>query len=276
MVAEGYTRCANQVKDHPMNRILAIGLSLCLLFCATVVSGQTSPIVAPDTGILLAQIDDSDLQDEEDLARLMAIEYDKKAMSMGKAVSSSFIPGGGWGLMYTGNKYAASVPFALFAIGVGVGTTYVSGLLDTEAVPICQHIRDGRVNSAECEYQNTVRSPDTLMDSSLKDRQDEDPRSEGGTQRYYQTGGDYSKVTAGKNFNGLKTGTYIIVGTYLLTTIVGAVWAGLNVKEHNDQIRRDIESTVERRSPRHRQDFEAKPLLGYTGDRGVVGFSLSF
>ena len=178
--------------------------------------------------------------------------------------------------MYTGNKYAASVPFTLFAIGVGVGATYASGLLDTEAVPICQHVRDGRVNAAECEYQNTVRSPATLMDPAVKDRQDEDPRSEGGMLRYYQTGGDYSRVTAGRNFDGLKTGTYILIGTYLMTTAIGAVWAGMNVKEHNDQIRRDIESTVKGQPRKDSRDFEASPLIGYTGDRGVIGFSLTF
>ena len=79
---------------------------------------QPTPIEeAPPPAVLLAQVDDSDLADEETLTELMQIEIDRDAQSMGAAIGLSLIPGGGWGLLYAGKPAQSAVPFSLAAAG---------------------------------------------------------------------------------------------------------------------------------------------------------------
>ena len=177
--------------------------------------------------------------------------------------------------MYTKSKYQASVPFTLSAIGYGLGLTYLTGLMDTSATKVCTHKTDGRVSLAECGYGDKARSAETLADPNIKDKNDIDPRSGAAMLPYLQTKGDYSPGESGKDFDGKMTGVYILIGTYVVTTAIGAVWSGSNVAQHNDQVRKDIESTVQkgRTNPSR---VTATPLLGYDGDRGIVGVNLSF
>ncbi len=254
-----------------MKPISAILLGLLILPGALWAQTPTPPTMAPSPDILVAQIDDSDLRDEESLKQLMKIEYDKDAWSMSVAIGSSFVPGAGWGLMYTKKKLQAAVPFTLSIIGYGVGVAYMLGLMDTEATPICNQTRDGRVDGAECGYANIA------YNASLPNRidnQDPDPRSIGGMTPYFRTKGDYATVISGKDFDGFNTGLYIMIGTYVVTTALGAMWAGSTVAAHNEQLRKDIESTAGRtpRSPA----IKATPIIGFTGRRGVVGFALEF
>ena len=96
----------------------------------------------------------------------------------------------------------------------------------------------------------------------------------GGMTPYFRTKGDYATVISGKDFDGFNTGLYIMIGTYVVTTALGAMWAGSTVAAHNEQLRKDIESTAGRtpRSPA----IKATPIIGFTGRRGVVGFALEF
>ncbi len=254
-----------------MTRSLA--LLTVLLFSPALMAqeGPNSPSSAPAPNVLLAQIDDSDLQDEESLKQLMQIEYNKDAMSMGAAVGSSFIPGAGWGLVYAKKDLQASVPFAMSIIGYGLGIAYMAGAFDTSSTTICNHDRDGRVNDAECTYAEIQRDPNA---GNRVDNQDLDPRSEDGRTPYFRTAGDYSTSVVGKDFNGFDTGVIVLVSTYVLTTALGAVWAGSTVSKHNEQLRKDIESTAQKRSPS--APISARPIVQVDRQGGLFGLSLSF
>ena len=254
-----------------MKRTLAILFGLFTVSLAFTVQAKTPPIIAAEPGVLVAQIDDSDLRDEESLKQLMKIEYDKDAWSMSVAVGSSFVPGAGWGLVYTKKKLQAAIPFVLSAVGYGLGIAYMAGAFDTQKTQICTHTRDGRVNLAECGYADITRdanNPDMI------DNQDADPRSENGMTPYFRTKGDYSTSFANKDFDGFNTGLYVLVGTYIVTTTLGAVWAGSTVAAHNEQLRKDIESTAGRTPTKPK--VSAQPILGFDGRRGVLGFALEF
>jgi hypothetical protein len=266
-----YTHAVPPQKDTLMTQTFTFILGLLLAVGSAFAQQVNMPVAPPDSVMLLARIDDSDLKDEESLKQLMQIEYDKDSMSMAIAVGSSFVPGAGWGLVYTKKKLQGAVPFVLSAIGYGVGIAYMAGAFDTNETPICNHVRDGRVNDAECEYaeiDQDASQPDRI------DKSDTDPRSTGGNQPYFRTKSEYSPQVLGRNFDGFNTGLYVLVGTYVVTTALGAVWAGSTVSKHNERLRRDIESTAGRIpvSP----EMKATPLLGFTGNSGVVGFTLEF
>jgi hypothetical protein len=203
---------------------------------------------------------DPDLRGEETLEYLWELEYQKGAKSVPAAVALSFIPGAGWGLLYAGKPAQSVVPFALSAIGYGMGIAYMAGAFDTESVQTCQHARDNLVPFGECGIAD---------DPTLN--KNEDPRADLNERppplnTYFNTTSDYDIVTTGANFDGTERGLLIIAGTYVITTIVGAAWAGSAVASHNNQLKKDIESTAS--MPR--------PYVGFTGRRGVAGVTLDF
>ena len=234
---------------------------------------ELSPLAAPSADILVAMIDDSDLRDEETLDQLMKIEYDRDKMSAGAAIGSSFIPGAGWGLMYAKKPIQAVVPFALSAVGYGLGAAYLFGIFDTEKTEICRHKpSSSRVGDDEC--RRGTRAFDAT-NPDLIDNQDPDPRSTDKMTPYFNTQGDYEVTFAGQDFDGVGTGLVILAGTYAVTTALGAVWAGMTVKAHNDQLRKDIEATAQN-SRQSKPAIVAQPLVAYTGNRGYLGVRLDF
>jgi len=254
-----------------MTQTFTLILAVLLTVSSAFAQEPNVPLNSPDSAMLLAKIDDSDLKDEESLQQLMQIEYKKDAMSMPIAVGSSFVPGAGWGLVYTKKKLQAAVPFVLSVIGYGIGVAYMVGAFDTGETPICTHVRDGRVNDAECGYADLdqdASQPDRI------DKSDPDPRSLDGKQPYFRTKSEYKPEVLGRDFDGFNTGLYILVGTYVVTTTLGAVWAGSTVSKHNERLRRDIESTAGR-TPRN-SELKATPLVGFTGNSGIVGMTLEF
>ena len=102
---------------------------------------------------------------------------------------------------------------------------------------------------------------------------DPDPAT-GRMKQYYQTQNDYERTFIGEDFDGTDSGVWIMVGTYALTTVIGAVWAGMTVSAHNEQLRKDIESTAGRGSPQ--PTVQARPILNLGQRTGVVGFALDF
>jgi hypothetical protein len=212
--------------------------------------------------VLLAQVNDLDLRSEETLEELMQIEYDKDAKSVGAAVALSFIPGAGWGLLYAGKKAQAVVPFALSAIGYGLAGAYLVGAFDTDAASACAHARDGKVPFAECGLAD-----DPVLNKDVDPRADPNDLNVAPPRNIYaNTASDYGIITTGEDFDGKETGLLILVGTYAITTIVGAAWSAAVVSGHNDRLRKDIESTA----------GMPRPFVGYTGDQGMVGVTLDF
>src|SRR5688572_5331802 len=95
-------------------------LAATALSLATAHAGEPAPPapalpaeMAPAPKVLLAQapVDDSDLKDEETLEALKQEEIAKEAWSMGAAIGLSLVPGGGAGLIYAEEPYAAIVPY---------------------------------------------------------------------------------------------------------------------------------------------------------------------
>ncbi len=222
---------------------------------------STPPTAAPAPRVLLAQggVDDSDLKSEESLDELMAIEYDKKSWSVPKAVALSFLPGAGWGLIYAEKKAQATVPFLLSAAGYAMAGVYFAGVFDESSSRACKHVRDDKVDDVECSY-HTVDSGKHL---------DIDPRDPE-MKEYFATVGDYETVTVGEDVDGAEKGLIILIGTYVGTSILGAIWSGLVVSDHNEQLRKDIEATVQAPDP------VPVPVIAFDGNRGYLGVQVTF
>ncbi len=216
---------------------------------------QTDPLMAPAPAQLLAQVDDSDLKDEESLETLQSIEYEKKKWSVGKAIALSFVPGAGYGLAYAEKGAQSTVPFILSAIGYGLGAAYLLGVFDEAATDsTCEYVPDSiRVPFEECGIGDTAGENQAV-----------DPRSSTGA-KYFETKADYRRIPGADGFDGFDVGVIILVSTYVGTTILGAAWSGAVVSDHNDQLKKDIESTV-----------KVEPRLGYNGESGFLGVGLEF
>ena len=220
----------------------------------------------------VAQLGDPEFDDEETLDDLMAIEYEKDAWSVGQAVTLSFIPGGGFGLIYAKAQAQSVIPFLLSGVGYTMGAMWLSGVFDEQSTRSCQHVRAGTVPIAECGFGDIVYDPSD--ENQTVTNQLADPRSRDGMTPYYQTKADYSIVETGRNYEGAGTGVAVLGATYALTTLLGAVWAALEVKKHNEQLRKDINSTARLRMQQPQQ--RVTPLYVYDGETSMMGVRVHF
>lgn len=240
-----------------MRRFAAVFAMLGLLGGPALARNPVPTHITGSPGVLLAQLDDSDLKDEKTLEEFITIEVEENSWSMGKAIGLSLIPGGGFGLIYAEKKAQSVVPFLLSAIGYGVGLAYLAGVFDEESSRVCVHVRSGEVPLGECAIGRTP-----------SDNQANDPRSNDGMTQYFDTQADYQEGVKGEDFKGFDTGVLILGATYAFTTLLGAIWAAATVSDHNDRVRKDAESTAE--GPRLR------PMVAYDGQQGLFGVGLDF
>ncbi|MCB9545694.1 MAG: hypothetical protein H6706_07495 [Myxococcales bacterium] len=238
---------------------LAVSVAALVGWAGAAFAGPVPPAAAPAPGVLIAQVDDSDLKDEETLNELMVEEYDKDAWSMGSAIGLSLIPGAGYGLVYAEKKAQSVVPFLVSAVGYGLGAAYLLGVFDETSKQVCLHVRDGKVPLDECE-----------IGGRAGDNQQIDGRSEDMNTPYFATKADYTRGVQGEDFDGKDTGVLILGATYAATTILGAVWAAMTVADHNDRLKKDIESTAQAPSPTFR------PVIGGDRSGGLMGFAVDF
>ncbi len=240
-----------------MRRTASSLLAFCLV--GGTAFGQTSPLDAPPPRELIAQVDDSDLREEETLEELQQDEYDKSSQSMAAAIGLSLLPGGGWGLVYADKGAQSTVPFLITLAGVGLGIAGYVGAFDEGGTDSsCLHVRDGEVPVSECTlHQDKVRNKEV------------DPRDLSGRQ-YFETVNDYELIAGKEPVDNSAFGTYFLLGGYGLAALVGAVWAAIEVADHNERLRKDIESTVEGPS------WRPTPVVVFDGDNGMFGFSLAF
>jgi hypothetical protein len=229
---------------------------------------STPVMAAPEPDVLVAQlIDDSDLRNEETLEELHDIEFDREAKSVKRAVTSSFIPGAGWGLLYAKKDAQSVVPFALSVVGYGLGALFLGGVFSQDQTQICQHTREGRVALDECFRGDRADNPEN---PNIISNLDVDRRSSDMATPYFQTKGDYEIQEVGKSIDGQKVGAIVLIATYAITTTIGAMWAGSTIHDYNKQLRRDIESTAQNDSP------TITPVAAIDRDGGIVGFSVAF
>lgn len=256
-----------------------VATALLVAFPTSLLAQSVPPEVAGSPRTLLAArghaapagggepVDDSDLKDEETLTELNQIEYEKDSWSAGAAIGLSAIPGGGFGLIYARNKAASVVPFLLSAAGYTLGALYFVGVFNTSKKTVCLY-DDVTTSSVNCSY--ALRGVPDPIKTDMIDNHSIDPNTKTAENPdgipYYMSGSHYTETTRGDKFNGKKTGIYILAGTYVATTLLGAVWSGLTVSDHNAEIRKNVESTA----------MAPTPVMGYDGQTGSVGLSWGF
>lgn len=272
-----------------------VALSLVVTLPAAAAAQSVPPEMAAPPRTLLAAngepVDDSDLGEEESLDALNKEEMEKSTWSTGAAVGLSLIPGGGFGLVYADKKAASVVPFLLSVAGYTVGALYMAGVFNTKKTTSCYFKADpnsaaigSKVDDYRCTYALYTGATDDPIPGDKDDNPDAsqntgdrtthsfdwtaaDNTRVGTGKEYYNSAPNYGYVPSGENFDGAKTGLIILVGTYAATTLLGAVWSGLTVADHNEEIRKNVESTAQN-SP--------KPLVGYDGDNGYFGMAWDF
>ena len=219
----------------------------------------------------LAQMEDPELilelQGEETLAELQENEFEEEALSMAKALTLSLIPGGGWGLIYTGKTAQSLIPFLISAVGYGVGLVYMSGLFDESSEEVCFHKPSSEVvGKGECSlFEPTLQRP--MQHTQLDPRGPLDANGQP-TQPYFATKDDYELQSRGQDYDGFGLGLTIVVSTYAASSLLGALWSMSEVSEHNGKLRRRIESTA--MAPR----VTPSMLPSVTGRGMLPGFGL--
>ncbi len=213
----------------------------------------------------LGDVNDNDLLHEETLLELMQIEYDKDAWSMGTAIGLSLLPGGGYGLLYADKPAQSAVPFTIFVVGAAVGAAYLLGAFDDSKSEHCYHVRDGKVSYGECSIGATPGANQAVDPRSSN----YDPIEKTGD-KYWKTTGDYYKKITGADFDGKLTGAIILGSSYVVSSLIGAIWAGSTVSDHNTRLRKDIESTASNSMPR------LIPTAAITNEQSMFGFTLKF
>ena len=240
----------------------ALCLALCFLFASTSLLSAAPPEESaaarsgweikaleaqPAPTVRLAQMDEPELvfelQGEETLAELQENEFEQEALSMFRALTLSLLPGGGWGLIYTGRRAQSLIPFLISAVGYGVGLVYMSGLFDQSSEQVCFHKPSGEtVGYNECFlFEPTTQRP--MQHTQLDPRGPKD-RNGQPTQPYFATKDDYELQKRGEDYEGFGVGLTIVLSTYIVSSALGAIWSMGEVSEHNDRLRKRIESTA--------------------------------
>lgn len=273
-----------------------VALSLVVTLPAAAAAQNVPPEMAAPPRTLLAAngepVDDADVAAEaqdETLDKLNEEEMAKSRWSVGAAVGLSAIPGGGFGLVYAEKKAASFVPFLISIAGYTVGALYMTGMFNTKKSTHCYFKADPnsaavgtRVDDYRCTYALYTGNTDDPIPGDVDDNPDAskntgdrtthsidwtagDGTRVGTNLEYYNSAPNYGYVPSGENFDGKKTGIIILASTYVATTLLGAVWSGLTVADHNEELRKSVESTASNNSP--------KPMVGYDGDNGFLGMA---
>ena len=271
------------VSSRRVTSPFSIALSL-LAMCALIFSPLSvnarpiSPSEAPRPALMFAQMDDPELvrelSNEETLGQLQEIEFERDSLSLSKGIIYSLIPGGSWGLFYAKKRAQGLIPLLLSVVGYGLGATYLSGTFDTASTDVCVYTPTQElVSMATCSRgEPTPSRPQQHLDydeRSWVDSNGDGQKQPDEVKRYFQTQGDYTTETRGKNEEFGDLGLTILVGTYVVTTVIGAIWAGSSISTHNDELRKKIESTAQ-------APIKVNPTLVYDGRNALMGLSVQF
>jgi len=228
------------------------------------------PLTAPGPQAMFAQMEDpelfKELSAEETLKELQDMEYDREALSLGRGLTLSLIPGGGFGLIYAGHKAQGFLTIGLSAIGYVLGVAYASGSLNSTQSEVCLYKQgtpqEELVQTQVCSWWDGSAHPNRY---NTIDPRSVDPNNPGSEQKYFETRANYSIEQRGEAYDGQPLGVKILIGTYLVSTIVGAIWTGSVIMEHNDEVRKRVESTA-----------GLFPIINSDGDNTTVGLGLRF
>ena len=231
-----------------------------------------APTSSPGPLHIFSQMSDPELvrelEEEETLEDLQNLEFELEALSMGKGVALSFIPSGGLGLMYAGDGIKSLLPIALSLAGYGAAIAMGSGVFDQSAQDVCVFREDQPdekfVTFETCfKGEATPENPRQHLEQDLR----ADPT---GNLRFFETKNEYSVRTQGRDINRSELALPIAGVTYLVTTVIGITLTAIKISEHNDEIRKKIESTAQ-------APIKITPTFAVQPDGGLMmGAGLSF
>ena len=307
------------------SRLWSAHTSLLLTLIATT-AWSTPPHLAPPplklfessgSFVPLGQMEDPELvrelSGEETLVDLQNIEYEREALSKGRGVLLSAIPGAGWSLIYA-NRKAQGVLVILGSIaGYGLGAAYLTGAFDESAQRTCNlsayDVNLGAIGTRPVgrEYCNPaipsgggrpIHPTDTQATMSPYDphllrnggaddpktvifKEDMLPAGYNGYSppRYTEVISRYKEQESGEDYKGADDGKLIIAATYAVTTVLAAVWSWVEIHEQNDELRKRIESTAQGPRPTSPNPVivgGVRPTFNHDGQQTIMGLGGNF
>lgn len=259
----------------------------------------------------IGQMDDPELvrelAEEETLVDLQNIEYDREALSVGRGVAMSAIPGAGWSLMYANRTAQGILVMAAAVAGYTVGAAFLLGAFDEQTIPECRLTAFDFNTGAEgtvavsTEYCNpastthpfkSMPNGEIYVDRNLLNNPtapagrefilNQNPPPPGYAQplytvtsQKYQENGKFDD----NHDDNVKTGQIIIATTYAVTTALAAIWSWIEISDQNDELRKRIESTAQgpNPTPTYPSAFSAvKPTFQYDGQQTIMGVGGQF
>lgn len=253
----------------PITHLLCACLTLSLVIGPTVARPLT-PLEAPSPSVMFIQMDDpelvKELAEEETLQELQDMEFDRESLSVGRGITLSLIPGGGFGLLYAGHKAQGFLTIALSAVGYVIGIAYASGSLDSTQTDVCVYkkgtIEEETLQKEICSYWDGNIYPNLY---NSVDPRSTDPMNPNVTKKYFETRPNYTLEKRGEQYDGKGLGVKVLIATYVASTLFGSIWSGKVIMEHNDEIRKRVESTA-----------GLFPVIDTNSDRTTVGLGIRF
>ena len=253
----------------PFTHLLCICLALSVS-AGPLLARPLNPVEAPSPRAMFTQMEDPDLvrelSQEETLEQLQDMEYDRESLSLGRGVTLSLIPGGGFGLLYAGERAQGLLVIALSTVGYVLGIAYASGSMNSEQSEVCVYKKgtpeEDLVQTQVCGWWDGQTYPNRY---NSVDPRSVDPVNNPEGQKYFQTKTNYTLEQRGEQYDGQGLGLKILIGTYLTSTLIGAIWSGDVILDHNDEVRKRVESTA-----------GLFPVIHTDGDGTTVGLGLRF
>ena len=302
------------------SRLLSVSTSLLLTLIVTT-AWSTPPQLAPpplklfeSAGPLVpqGQMEDPELvreiSGEETLVDLQNIEYEREALSKGRGVLLSAIPGAGWSLVYA-NRKAQGVLVILGSIaGYSLGAAYLAGAFDESAQRTCNlsaydvslDAKGSRVVGREyCNPASDIHPTNSQATTSpydphlLRNYGASDPNQRVilkvepipagyngySPPQYNEVRDYYQEQQRGSDYDGSSDGKLIIATTYAVTTVLAAVWSWVEIHEQNDELRKRIESTAQGPRPTPSEPVVrggVRPTFNHDGQQTIMGLGGNF
>ena len=316
--------CVNPVGSDLMpslcSRLWSVSTVLLLTLTAAT-AWSTPPQLAPpplklfeSTSVFTpqGQMDDPELvrelSGEETLVDLQNIEYEREALSQGRGVLLSAIPGAGWSLIYANRKAQGVLVILGSLAGYGLGAAYLAGAFDESAQRTCNltafdvtsGAKGSRVVGFEyCDPASEIHPTDAQATMSPYDphllrnygasdpnqrvilKVNELPPGYNGYSppQYNEVRNLYQEQRRGSDYDGAADGRMIIATTYAVTTLLAAVWSWVEIDDQNDELRKRIESTAQGAHPSSPQPAVVggvRPTFAHDGQQTMMGLGGHF
>jgi len=249
-----------------------------------------------------------ELSGEETLGDLQNIEYEREALSQGRGMLLSAIPGAGWSLIYANRKAQGILVILGSLAGYGLGAAYLAGAFDESVQRTCSlsayDVSSGAKSSRTVgiEYCNPANEihptdgqatispydPHLLRNYGASDPNQRiilkvDPLPAGyngySPPQYNEVRDYYQEQRRGSDYDGSSDGQLIIATTYAVTTLLAAAWSWVEIHDQNDDLRKRIESTAQGPQPVSPQPVVVggvRPTFNHNGEQTIMGLGGQF